>query len=125
MCLTSFLFPSCDQNLHNVVTGAMASGLAVCAFDLAAAHQHIPRPLQLAVWPRGAHESLVHGHLVVADQGFGKVAAAYVCTARHHACQMAWDAVIKRVEGYLLSSCRAQPASLPARRTARAGKPVR
>jgi glycosyltransferase involved in cell wall biosynthesis len=36
-----FLFPSLTETFGNVVTEAMASGLAVCAFDYAAAHEHI------------------------------------------------------------------------------------
>ena len=36
-----FVFPSLTETFGNVVTEAMASGLAVCAFDTAAAHQHI------------------------------------------------------------------------------------
>ncbi len=36
-----FLFPSTSETFGNVTLEAMASGLTVCAFDYAAAHQHI------------------------------------------------------------------------------------
>ncbi len=36
-----FLFPSLTETFGNVTLEAMASGLTVCAFDYAAAHEHI------------------------------------------------------------------------------------
>lgn len=40
-----FLFPSLTETFGNVVTEAMASGLAVVSFDCAAAHEHIDHGL--------------------------------------------------------------------------------
>jgi glycosyltransferase involved in cell wall biosynthesis len=61
-----FLFPSLTETFGNVTLEAMASGLTVCAFDYAAAHEHI--------------ESGVSGERV----DFGK-AAAFVRAAENSA----------------------------------------
>ncbi len=41
-----FLFPSKTDTFGNVVTEAMASGLAVVSFDYAAGHEHSPQQPQ-------------------------------------------------------------------------------
>lgn len=118
-----FLFPSVTETFGNVVTEAMASGLAVCAFDLAAAHQHIRDRFSGCLAAEG-HESLFMDNLewLIRDSEGRRSIRLH---ARHHACQIGWDAVIKRFEGYLLKAAEAQPASLPALTHSRAGKPVR
>jgi len=48
-----FLFPSLTETFGNVTLEAMASGLAVVAFDYAAAHQHIVHERSGLLAPRG------------------------------------------------------------------------
>jgi glycosyltransferase involved in cell wall biosynthesis len=54
-----FLFPSETETFGNVTLEAMASGLAVVAFDHAAAHQHIDSGMDGLLIPIGQHESFI------------------------------------------------------------------
>jgi len=91
----------------------MASGLAVCAFDLAAAASAYPATASVAVLAaEGMRVCFMH-NLEWPDQGFRKVRAAIiVCTQRQPRCRLGWDERLKkRLEGYLLRLQQAQPAS--------------
>jgi glycosyltransferase involved in cell wall biosynthesis len=48
-----FLFPSLTETFGNVVTEAMASGLAVVSYDCAAAHEHIQHGISGLLAPEG------------------------------------------------------------------------
>jgi glycosyltransferase involved in cell wall biosynthesis len=54
-----FLFPSLTETFGNVTLEAMASGLAVVAFDYAAAHQHIVHGYNGLLAPRGDQTAFV------------------------------------------------------------------
>lgn len=54
-----FLFPSLTETFGNVTLEAMASGLAVVAFDYAAAHRHIVHGRSGLLAPRGARPAFV------------------------------------------------------------------
>ncbi|WP_028614634.1 glycosyltransferase family 4 protein [Halopseudomonas pelagia] len=118
-----FLFPSVTETFGNVVTEAMASGLAVCAFDLAAAHQHIRDRFSGCLATEG-YESLFIDNLdwLISDAEGRRSIRLH---ARHHACQLGWDAVIQRFEGYLLKAAEGQKTGLPVLQGNSPGKPVR
>ncbi|MEJ0048483.1 MAG: glycosyltransferase [Rhodospirillales bacterium] len=96
-----FLFPSLTETYGNVTMEAMASGLAVVAYDYAAAAQHI----------RTGENGVL---AAFADAGeFAELAAALVtdrasyramgARAREHAEAMAWPRVVEQLEEVLLS----------------------
>ncbi|WP_459207835.1 glycosyltransferase family 4 protein [Pseudomonas sp. MLB6B] len=102
-----FLFPSLTETLGNLVLEAMASGLAVVAFDQAAAqhvrHGHsgaVAMPgdsagfIEAACWLLEDHESVRRVRL----------------NARHHALQQGWPGVVERFEAYLVQACLAHGA---------------
>ena len=98
-----FVFPSLTETFGNVVTEAMASGLAVNAFDTAAAHQHIRDRYSGCLAPP-AHEELFLDNLrwLVSDAEGRRGVRMH---ARHRACQLGWPSVLQRFEGYLQRSC--------------------
>jgi glycosyltransferase involved in cell wall biosynthesis len=54
-----FLFPSLTETFGNVTLEAMASGLAVVAFDYAAAHQHMQHGVTGYLVPYGADDAFI------------------------------------------------------------------
>jgi glycosyltransferase involved in cell wall biosynthesis len=62
-----FLFPSLTETFGNVVTEAMASGLAVVAFDYAAAHEYIVPGQNGVVVPAGDAGAFVEAAVAVAS----------------------------------------------------------
>lgn len=98
-----FLFPSLTDTFGNVVTEAMASGLAVVAFDTAAAHQHIRDRYSGCLAPPGdAQQFLQNLDWLLRDmEGLRGVRMH----ARHRACQLDWPSVVRRFEGYLQRHC--------------------
>lgn len=98
-----FVFPSLTETFGNVVTEAMASGLAVNAFDTAAAHQHIRDRYSGCLAPP-AHEELFLDNLrwLVSDAEGRRGIRMH---ARHRACQLGWPSVLQRFEGYLQRCC--------------------
>lgn len=118
-----FLFPSLTETFGNVVTEAMASGLAVCAFDLAAAHQHIRDRYSGCLAAEGYDSVFIDNldWLIRDNEGRRSIRLH----ARHHACQLGWEAVIKRFEGYLLKAAGEPQAVLPALQESSAGKVAR
>lgn len=54
-----FLFPSLTETFGNVTLEAMASGLTVCAFDYAAAHEHIESRISGELAPHGKAAAFV------------------------------------------------------------------
>lgn len=103
-----FVFPSLTETFGNVVTEAMASGLAVCAFDTAAAHQHIQDRYSGSLAPP-AHDRVFIDNLrwLTADQEGRRSIRLH---ARHKACQLDWSAVVTRFERYLVQAAERQPA---------------
>lgn len=112
-----FVFPSLTETFGNVVTEAMASGLAVNAFDLAAAHQHIRDRYSGGLAPVANEEAFLDNlRWLVSDTEGLRSARLH---ARHRACQLGWPMVVERFEGYLnrasLSSAPTMTASPGAR----------
>ncbi|WDY57248.1 glycosyltransferase family 4 protein [Pseudomonas sp. PSKL.D1] len=102
-CGDLFLFPSLTETFGNVVLEAMASGLAVVAYDEAAAAQHIR-----------------HGHsgalAMPADQAGFIDAACWLLeeqetlrrvrlNARQHASRQGWPAIVEQFETHLHDAC--------------------
>ncbi|WAJ36637.1 glycosyltransferase family 1 protein [Pseudomonas sp. GOM7] len=100
-----FLFPSLSETFGNVVLEALASGLAVVAFDQAAAAQHIH-----------------HGHNGALarpsdEQGFCEAAIWLLhdaemlrrvrLNARRHASHLSWDGIVSQFEQHLHSALQA------------------
>ncbi len=107
-----FVFPSLTETFGNVVTEAMASGLAVCAFDTAAAHQHIQDRYSGSLAPP-AHDRVFIENLrwLTADQEGRRSIRLH---ARHRACQLDWSSVVARFERYLVQAAGRQPALVQA-----------
>ena len=94
-----FLFPSLTETFGNVVIEAMASGLAVNAFDLAAANQHIHDRYSGCLATAADEKQFMENIRWLIDDAEGLRGVRL--HARHSACQLTWDAVIERFAGYL------------------------
>ncbi|KAA6185500.1 glycosyltransferase family 1 protein [Thiohalocapsa marina] len=99
-----FIFPSLTETFGNVVTEAMASGLAVVAFDDAAAHEYVSSWCNGVVVPMGCDQAFVDAAVAVAADGhrlrrLGRAARATAET-------LSWDRVIESVERRLLEAIR-------------------
>ncbi len=95
-----FLFPSESDTFGNVVTEALASGLAVVAFDQAAAREHIRHGLNGMKAPVGDTEAFTAAALQLADMhGFRRGIAE---RARAHAETLDWAVLAERFEQILL-----------------------
>lgn len=99
-----FLFPSLSETFGNVVLEALASGLAVVAFDQAAAGQHIRHGHNGALASPGDNQGFFDAAswLLEDPERLRRVRL----NARHHASHQAWDAVVERFESYLQEACR-------------------
>lgn len=114
-----FLFPSLTETFGNVTAEAMASGLAVVAFDYAAAAQWIRPGAEGELVPFGDSDEFVRAALQLARSRARRQALG--AGARRRALGQDWDAVIARFEAELLHAAQARPPrSAPARRTATA-----
>jgi len=96
-----FLFPSETETFGNVVLEAMASGLAVVAYDYAAARAHL-RPGHTGVLVRyGDTEAFIAtAETLVRDPGS---VARMRRNARAHAVLLDWETVVDRFEALLWS----------------------
>lgn len=95
-----FLFPSESDTFGNVVTEALASGLAVVAFDQAAAREHIRHGVNGMKAPVGDTEGFTAAALQLADMhGFRRGIAE---RARAHAETLDWAVLAERFEQVLL-----------------------
>ena len=95
-----FLFPSLTETFGNVVAEAMSSGLAVVAFDDAAAHEYIRPGLNGWTVPRGDRQAFVAAvtGLVRQPEEVRRLGAE----ARATAAQLDWERVIDDLEQRLL-----------------------
>lgn len=97
-----FLFPSETETFGNVTLEAMASGLAVVAYDYAAAAQHVAAGESGVLAPRGDAAAFV-----ARAAGLARSPAALAemrRRARAHALTVDWTAVVDRFESVLLGA---------------------
>jgi glycosyltransferase involved in cell wall biosynthesis len=97
-----FLFPSLTETFGNVTLEAMASGLAVVAFDYAAAHQHIVHERSGLLAPRGDPAAFVAATRRLAEdpalrQRLGPA-------ARRAVIEFDWERIHGQLEQWLLET---------------------
>ncbi len=108
-----FVFPSMTETFGNVTTEALASGLAVVAFDYAAARQYIRHGESGLLAPFGDKPRFIElTQDAAADPALrARLKAGAVAAAR----ALSWDAVIDDLEAILFElALRDEPKSAPA-----------
>mgnify|MGYP003652040749 FL=1 len=80
----------------------MASGLAVCAFDTAAAHQHIQDRYSGSLAPLSHDQLFIDNLRWLIEDTEGR--RSIRLHARHRACQLDWQAIVLRFERSLLQA---------------------
>ncbi|MCY1296216.1 D-inositol-3-phosphate glycosyltransferase [compost metagenome] len=111
-CGDLFLFPSLSETFGNVVLEAQASGLALVAFDQAAAAQHIRHGHNGALAMPGEEPAFCDAAawLLEDPERLRRVRL----NARQHAGRQGWPAIVERFEEYLRSACQPPaPAGRP------------
>jgi glycosyltransferase involved in cell wall biosynthesis len=97
-----FVFPSMTETFGNVTTEAMASGLAVAAYDHAAAGQLIRSGSNGLLAPMGDQETFVaHAVRLVRERD---TAARMGALARATACEHGWDRIVAQVEATIVAA---------------------
>jgi len=96
-----FLFPSKTDTFGNVVTEAMASGLAVISFDYAAAHEHITTGRNGMLAPFDEDDAFMQHAETLSDSP--NLLKRIRQEARSHSEGISWDSIveafIQRLEG--------------------------
>jgi len=106
-----FVFPSLTETFGNVVTEAMASGLAVVAFDYAAAHHYIRNGENGLTPAVGDHDAFIAATLAaVAD---GSELRRLGAEARRTTETLGWPGIVAGVETRLRAAIAARAASSP------------
>ncbi|MDG1580181.1 glycosyltransferase family 1 protein [Pseudomonas sp. GOM6] len=98
-----FLFPSLSETFGNVVLEALAAGLAVVAYDQAAAAQHIRHGHNGALASPGDEQAFIDAAqwLLEDAESLRRVRL----NARQHAGRQGWPAIVEQFEQHLLVAC--------------------
>ncbi|WP_371365081.1 glycosyltransferase family 4 protein [Pseudomonas sp. QL9] len=104
-----FLFPSLSETFGNVVLEGLASGLAVVAYDQAAAGQHIRHGHNGVLAPPGDEAEFIDAAnwLLEDRERLRRVRL----NARQHAGRLEWAGIVERFEGYLLDASHRLPGA--------------
>ena len=106
-----FLFPSLTETWGNVTIEAMASGLAVLAYDCAAAEEVIRHGENgLKALPEDEAAFIAHAAALAPDSAWQRRLGA---AAAARAAQLSWDAIIDSFERVLLRLAHPEPAPDP------------
>ncbi len=97
-----FLFPSETETFGNVTLEAMASGLAVVAYDYAAAHAHIRHGDTGVLVPYGDSPAFIAAAVALARAP--RVGREMGARARAYAAELDWASVVERFERLLTSA---------------------
>ncbi|MDZ5604810.1 glycosyltransferase family 1 protein [Pseudomonas sp. RP23018S] len=117
-----FLFPSLSETFGNVVLEAMASGLAVVAFDEAAAAQHLQHGHNGALALPGDSAGFIDAACWLLEEN--ETLRRVRLNARHHALHQGWAAIVEQFEGHLAEACsRPSPLAPPIKAYPMADKP--
>lgn len=103
-CGDLFLFPSLTETFGNVVLEALASGLAVVAYDEAAAAQHIRHGHSGALAMPGDQPAFIDAACWLLEDT--ETLRRVRLNARQHASRQGWQAIVEEFEGHLYSACR-------------------
>ncbi|MFJ4154859.1 glycosyltransferase family 4 protein [Pseudomonas sp. NPDC089752] len=107
-CGDLFLFPSLTETFGNVVLEAMASGLAVVAYDEAAAGQHIRHGHSGALAMPGDQAAFIDAACWLLEES--ETLRRVRLNARQHASRQGWSAIVEQFETHLYSACQTAPA---------------
>jgi glycosyltransferase involved in cell wall biosynthesis len=114
-----FLFPSLTETYGNVVAEAMASGLAVLAFDYAAAAEHLVHGRNGLLVPFGDRDGFVAAaHQAAVDPA---ALSALGAAARERALGLGWDTVVERFAALCAEASAIASLSLATGRLAQRG----
>ncbi len=108
-CGDLFLFPSLSETFGNVLLEALASGLAVVAFDQAAAAQHIHHGHNGALAMPGDDAAFIDGACWLLEDT--ETLRRVRLNARQHAGRQGWEAIVQRFEEHLRSARQKSEAS--------------
>lgn len=102
-----FLFPSLTETFGNVTLEAMACGLAVVAFDYAAAREHLRHGVSGMLANHGDSDGFVAMAAdLVADP---RRTRRFAQKARQAADRLTWESIARRFEAILLEVAQAEP----------------
>ncbi|MBK5000525.1 glycosyltransferase family 1 protein [Pseudomonas sp. S31] len=105
-----FLFPSLTETFGNVVLEAMASGLAVVAYDEAAAAQHIRHGHSGALAMPGDQAGFIDAACWLLEES--ETLRRVRLNARQHASRQGWPAIVEQFEVHLRDACHAAGANI-------------